>query len=49
VKKIFSCRKKLRNAVKNLFETTILENNLFDKRAEQLTVQQFAELTLKMK
>jgi 16S rRNA (adenine1518-N6/adenine1519-N6)-dimethyltransferase len=42
-------RKKLRNAVKNLFETTILENNLFDKRAEQLTVQQFAELTLKMK
>jgi len=41
-------RKKLRNAVKNLFEAAILENELFDKRAEQLTVKHFAELTYKM-
>lgn len=41
-------RKKLRNAVKNLFDAAILEDELFDKRAEQLTVLQFAELTYKM-
>jgi 16S rRNA (adenine1518-N6/adenine1519-N6)-dimethyltransferase len=42
-------RKKLRNAVKSLFDAAILEDGLFDKRAEQLTVLQFAELTYKMK
>ena len=42
-------RKKLRNAVKNLFDAAILEDNLFDKRAEDLTIQQFAELTFKMR
>jgi 16S rRNA (adenine1518-N6/adenine1519-N6)-dimethyltransferase len=42
-------RKTLRNAAKPLFETTILEDELFDKRAEQLSVQQFAALTYKMK
>ena len=42
-------RKKLRNAVKGLFETTVLQDPIFDKRAEQLSVAQFAELTFKMK
>ena len=41
-------RKKLRNAVKSLFVTAELEDDLFDKRAEQLTVQQFAALTFRM-
>jgi len=50
VKTAFNQRRKtLRNAVKSLFEATILESELFNKRAEQLTVQQFAELTFKMK
>lgn len=50
VKTAFNQRRKtLRNAVKNLFEATVLENELFTKRAEQLTVQQFADLTFKMK
>jgi 16S rRNA (adenine1518-N6/adenine1519-N6)-dimethyltransferase len=50
VKTAFNQRRKtLRNAVKSLFEATILENELFNKRAEQLTVQQFADLTFKMK
>ena len=42
-------RKTLRNAVKSLFEAAILEDELFNKRAEQLTVQQFADLTFKMR
>jgi 16S rRNA (adenine1518-N6/adenine1519-N6)-dimethyltransferase len=42
-------RKKLRNAVKELFDATILADELFDKRAEQLSVEQFAALTFKMK
>lgn len=41
-------RKKLRNSVRNLFDTAILEEDLFDKRPEQLTVQDFAGLTFKM-
>jgi len=50
VKTAFNQRRKtLRNAVKNLFEATVLENELFTKRAEQLSVQQFADLTFKMK
>ncbi len=50
VKTAFNQRRKtLRNAVKNLFEEKILEDDLFNKRAEQLSVQQFAELTFKMK
>jgi 16S rRNA (adenine1518-N6/adenine1519-N6)-dimethyltransferase len=39
----------LRNAVKELFEINVLSDRLFDKRAEQLSVQQFAELTFRMK
>lgn len=50
VKTAFNQRRKtLRNAVKALFDATILEDELFNKRAEQLTVQQFAALTFKMK
>ncbi len=50
VKTAFNQRRKtLRNAVKALFDATILEDELFNKRAEQLAVGQFAELTFKMK
>ena len=50
VKTAFNQRRKtLRNAVKNLFDAAILEDDLFKKRAEQLSVEQFAALTFKMK
>ncbi len=50
VKTAFNQRRKtLRNAVKGLFEATTLQDEMFTKRAEQLTVQQFADLTFKMK
>jgi 16S rRNA (adenine1518-N6/adenine1519-N6)-dimethyltransferase len=50
VKTAFNQRRKtLRNAVKNLFEPAILEEQIFDQRAEQLTVVQFAALSVKMK
>jgi 16S rRNA (adenine1518-N6/adenine1519-N6)-dimethyltransferase len=50
VKTAFNQRRKtLRNAVKGLFDAAILQDELFNKRAEQLTVQQFAELTFKMR
>lgn len=50
VKTAFNQRRKtLRNAVKSLFDAAILEDELFNKRAEQLTVAQFAELTFKMR
>jgi len=50
VKTAFNQRRKtLRNAVKSLFDAAILEDELFNKRAEQLTVTQFAELTFKMR
>lgn len=50
VKTAFNQRRKtLRNAVKGLFDAAILEDELFNKRAEQLTVKQFAELTFKMR
>jgi 16S rRNA (adenine1518-N6/adenine1519-N6)-dimethyltransferase len=50
VKTAFNQRRKtLRNAVKNLFDAAILEDVLFNKRAEQLSVEQFAALTFKMK
>jgi len=49
VKTAFNQRRKtLRNAVKELFDKNVLTDVLFDKRAEQLTVQQFAALTFKM-
>jgi 16S rRNA (adenine1518-N6/adenine1519-N6)-dimethyltransferase len=42
-------RKKLRNAVRNLFDENILQDQIFDKRAEQLSVDDFAALSFKMK
>lgn len=49
VKTAFNQRRKmLRNAVKGLFDAAVLEDELFNKRAEQLTIQQFGELTFKM-
>jgi 16S rRNA (adenine1518-N6/adenine1519-N6)-dimethyltransferase len=50
VKTAFNQRRKtLRNAVKSLFDAAILEDELFNKRAEQLSVNQFAALTFIMK
>lgn len=50
VKTAFNQRRKtLRNAVRGLFDATVLEDELFNKRAEQLTVLQFAELTFRMR
>jgi 16S rRNA (adenine1518-N6/adenine1519-N6)-dimethyltransferase len=50
VKTAFNQRRKtLRNALKGLFEPEILKQEIFNKRAEQLSVQQFGELSFKMK
>jgi len=50
VKTAFNQRRKtLRNAVKNLFDAAFLQEELFNKRAEQLSVKEFADLTFKMK
>ena len=42
-------RKKLRNAVKNLFDEKTLQQDIFNKRAEQLSKEDFADLTFLMK
>jgi 16S rRNA (adenine1518-N6/adenine1519-N6)-dimethyltransferase len=42
-------RKTLRNACKNLFDADMLMQPIFDKRAEQLTVNDFAQLSFQMK
>ena len=50
VKAAFNQRRKtLRNAVKDLFEKEFLQDEIFNKRAEQLTIEQFAQLSFKMK
>lgn len=50
VKMAFNQRRKtLRNAVKPLFEDTVLRDPLFQLRAEQLSVDDFAALTWKMR
>ena len=50
VKTAFNQRRKtLRNAVRGLFDAAFLEEELFNKRAEQLSVKQFAALTFKLK
>ena len=50
VKTAFNQRRKmLRNAVSGLFESIILNDELFNKRAEQLSIEQFASLTFKMR
>lgn len=42
-------RKTLRNACKNLFDASFLQDPVFDKRAEQLSVHSFAALSFQMK
>ncbi|HEY4063327.1 MAG TPA: 16S rRNA (adenine(1518)-N(6)/adenine(1519)-N(6))-dimethyltransferase RsmA [Puia sp.] len=50
VKTAFNQRRKtLRNAVKPLFEDAVLQDPLFGQRAEQLTIDDFAQLTWKMR
>ncbi|MDH7464413.1 16S rRNA (adenine(1518)-N(6)/adenine(1519)-N(6))-dimethyltransferase RsmA [Chitinophagaceae bacterium 26-R-25] len=49
VKTAFNQRRKtLRNAVKGLFTPEVLKDEIFNKRAEQLTVEDFAKLTFLM-
>jgi 16S rRNA (adenine1518-N6/adenine1519-N6)-dimethyltransferase len=49
VKTAFNQRRKtLRNAVRGLFKPELLNDPLFDKRAEQLSVHDFARLTFQM-
>lgn len=49
VKTAFNQRRKtLRNAVKGLFSEEVLQDPIFNKRAEQLSVADFAALTFKM-
>jgi 16S rRNA (adenine1518-N6/adenine1519-N6)-dimethyltransferase len=49
VKTAFNQRRKtLRNAVKSLFPADTLKDPIFDKRAEALSIEQFAELTFLM-
>ncbi len=49
VKTAFNQRRKtLRNAVKSLFTPEALQDELFNKRAEALSVHDFAALTFKM-
>ena len=42
-------RKKLRNAVRNLFDEATLKEAIFDKRAENLSVEDFVALSFKIK
>jgi 16S rRNA (adenine1518-N6/adenine1519-N6)-dimethyltransferase len=49
VKTAFNQRRKtLRNAVKSLFTTEVLQDKIFNKRAEALSVEDFAALTFRM-
>jgi 16S rRNA (adenine1518-N6/adenine1519-N6)-dimethyltransferase len=41
-------RKMLRNPMKPFFDAAVLQEEIFTKRAEQLTVEEFAALTFKM-
>lgn len=50
VKTAFNQRRKtLRNAVRGLFDEPVLEEDIFNKRAEQLSVEDFAALSFKMR
>lgn len=50
VKAAFNQRRKtLRNATRSLFDAPVLEDEIFGKRAEQLSIADFAALTMKMK
>lgn len=41
-------RKMLRNAVKSVFSAEVLQEEIFNKRAEQLSIEDFAALTFRM-
>ena len=50
VKTAFNQRRKtLRNATRALFDESVLQGEIFDKRAEQLSIDDFAKLTFSMK
>lgn len=50
VKAAFNQRRKmLRNPLKGFFDAAYLQEEIFTKRAEQLTIEQFAQLTFQMK
>ena len=50
VKTAFNQRRKtLRNALKSQFTPEVLQDEIFSKRAEALSVEEFAELTFRMK
>jgi 16S rRNA (adenine1518-N6/adenine1519-N6)-dimethyltransferase len=50
VKMAFNQRRKmLRNAVRQLFDETTLQDDIFNKRAEQLSIDDFAALTYRMR
>jgi 16S rRNA (adenine1518-N6/adenine1519-N6)-dimethyltransferase len=50
VKTAFNQRRKtLRNAVRSLFDEAVLQDPVFDRRAEQLNIDEFAQLTWKMR
>ena len=49
VKTAFNQRRKtMRNAVKSLFPAEILQDSIFLRRAETLSIEEFAALTYKM-
>ncbi len=49
VKTAFNQRRKtMRNAVKSLFMPDVLQDNLFERRAETFSIKEFADLTFKM-
>jgi 16S rRNA (adenine1518-N6/adenine1519-N6)-dimethyltransferase len=50
VKAAFNQRRKmLRNAVRGLFEEEVLADEIFNKRAEQLSIEDFSALTFRMR
>ena len=50
VKAAFNQRRKmLRNAVRGLFDETVLAEEIFSKRAEQLSIEDFATLSFRMR
>ena len=50
VKTAFNQRRKtLRNACKGLFDAETLQGPIFDKRAEQLKIEDFAQLSFEMR
>jgi 16S rRNA (adenine1518-N6/adenine1519-N6)-dimethyltransferase len=50
VKAAFNQRRKmLRNAVRGLFDEAVLADEIFNKRAEQLSIADFAALTFRLR